>query len=312
MRELEDLDGTALYAGPVEKAIGADMPTDKQFTSQIRFGEGYVGTLYYYDARAYDPVLGRFISPDTIVPGAGNGQAHNRYSYALNSPIQNRDPSGHSVCQTQADCEQIGSTPNGGVADIANPFPITFQGDWDRHSRSVIIALACRIEARFREADRAPVFADIHDPDSTDKRSLSGMSRPGEILSAIFGSWTLIRSSISHNHGAETFGNNTIEFYPIAFGNSTYHHPAHEFFHAFNLKAGNAPTTNLVNSTIAVNGQVIAGGDMRTDYGYQPGPGNSQFPYQQHGTAMKKAGDPCCGEDFLELDRMHICQRCLW
>jgi hypothetical protein len=187
------------------------------------------------------------------------------------------------------------------VADIANPFPITFQGEWDRQSRSVIIALAYRIEARFREADRAPVFADRHDPDSTAKRSLSGMSRPGEIFAATFGSWTLIRSTISQNYGAETFGNNTIEFYPIAFGNFTYHHPAHEFFHAFNLKAGNAPTTNLVNSTIAVNGQVIAGGDIRTDYGYQPGPGNSQFPYQQHGTAMKKAGDPCCGEDFADM-----------
>ena len=91
----DDPDGTALYAGPVEKAIGADMPTDKQFTSQIRFGVGYVETLYYYDARAYDPVLGRFISPDTIVPGAGNGQAYNRYTYVSENPLGFVDPRGH-------------------------------------------------------------------------------------------------------------------------------------------------------------------------------------------------------------------------
>ena len=60
-----------------------------------KLSEGFVGTLYDYVARAYDPALGRFISADTIVPGAGNPAAFNRYSYALNSPIKYGDPSGH-------------------------------------------------------------------------------------------------------------------------------------------------------------------------------------------------------------------------
>ncbi len=51
--------------GEVRWTSGAGMPTDKQFTGQTRLTEGYVGTLYDYVARAYDPVLGRFI-------GAGN------------------------------------------------------------------------------------------------------------------------------------------------------------------------------------------------------------------------------------------------
>ena len=71
------------------------MPTDKQFTSQTRLADGYVGTLYDYVARAYDPVLGRFISADTIVPGAGNGQAFNRYMYVRGNPLQFSDPTGH-------------------------------------------------------------------------------------------------------------------------------------------------------------------------------------------------------------------------
>ncbi|GJL64185.1 MAG: hypothetical protein NPIRA04_28390 [Nitrospirales bacterium] len=50
--------------------------------------------LYFYEARYYDPVLGRFISPDTIVPNPGNPQSLNRYSYVLNNPLRYTDPSG--------------------------------------------------------------------------------------------------------------------------------------------------------------------------------------------------------------------------
>ena len=77
---------------------GAGMPTDKQFTSQTRLAEGYVGTLYDYVARAYDPILGRFISADTIVPGVGNPAAFNRYMYVLGNPLGRTDPSGHGAC----------------------------------------------------------------------------------------------------------------------------------------------------------------------------------------------------------------------
>ncbi|MBU0493197.1 MAG: RHS repeat-associated core domain-containing protein [Chloroflexi bacterium] len=66
--------------------------TDYRFTGQR--SESTIG-LYDYGARFYDPALGRFISADTIVPGAGNPQALNRYSYVLNNPLRYRDPSGH-------------------------------------------------------------------------------------------------------------------------------------------------------------------------------------------------------------------------
>ncbi len=51
--------------------------------------------LYYYGARYYNPVLGRFISPDTIVPDFRNPQALNRYSYVLNNPLYYNDPTGN-------------------------------------------------------------------------------------------------------------------------------------------------------------------------------------------------------------------------
>jgi RHS repeat-associated protein len=51
--------------------------------------------LYDYNARYYDPTLGRFVSADSIVPGAGKPQALNRYSYVFNNPLKYVDPSGH-------------------------------------------------------------------------------------------------------------------------------------------------------------------------------------------------------------------------
>ncbi|MEW5745519.1 MAG: RHS repeat-associated core domain-containing protein [Nitrospirota bacterium] len=51
--------------------------------------------LYYYNARYYDPVLARFISPDTIVPNPRDPQDLNRYTYAGNNPLRYTDPTGH-------------------------------------------------------------------------------------------------------------------------------------------------------------------------------------------------------------------------
>jgi hypothetical protein len=54
------------------------MPTARRFTGQIE-----------------DAALGRFIQADTLVPGAGNPQALNRYAYTLGNPLRYTDPSGH-------------------------------------------------------------------------------------------------------------------------------------------------------------------------------------------------------------------------
>ena len=53
-------------------------------------------TFLYPHARYFDPVLGRFLSPDWWdhdLPGVGT----NRYAYADNDPINNSDPKGHST-----------------------------------------------------------------------------------------------------------------------------------------------------------------------------------------------------------------------
>ena len=46
-------------------------------------------------ARWQDPTIGRFLSPDSIVPDPAEPQSHNRFSYVNNRPLNHQDPKGH-------------------------------------------------------------------------------------------------------------------------------------------------------------------------------------------------------------------------
>ena len=68
--------------------------------------------IYHYGARFYSPKLGRFLSADTIVPGAANPQAYNRYSYVLGNPLRYTDPTGHYCVGDDEDCaDEAGNGP---------------------------------------------------------------------------------------------------------------------------------------------------------------------------------------------------------
>jgi RHS repeat-associated protein len=83
--------------GSLRATSGSATPTDIGFTGQRLDATG----LMFYNARYYSPTLGRFISADTMVPGAGNPQAFNRYAYTLNNPLNYIDPTGHCpLCLT--------------------------------------------------------------------------------------------------------------------------------------------------------------------------------------------------------------------
>jgi len=74
-------------------ALDGTFPTDYRFTGQLLDGSI---NLYFMGARQYSPALGRWISPDTIVPDSRNPASLNRYSYAYNGPLVFTDPSGHA------------------------------------------------------------------------------------------------------------------------------------------------------------------------------------------------------------------------
>ena len=58
----------------------------------------------YYNARWYDPALGRFVQADTIIPQPGDPQSWDRYAYVENNPLRYTDPSGHYGCEDEL-CE---------------------------------------------------------------------------------------------------------------------------------------------------------------------------------------------------------------
>jgi len=93
------------YPWGTHRGSGDITQTTLDFTGQRLDGS----KLLYYHARYYDPGLGRFVTADSIVPGAdalaigsggtgggpANPQSLNRYSYVDNNPLNHTDPSGH-------------------------------------------------------------------------------------------------------------------------------------------------------------------------------------------------------------------------
>ena len=57
-------------------------------------------SLLYLRARYYNPVLGRFVSPDTVFPNAPGTPGYNLYSYVANDPTRLADPTGHFAVDT--------------------------------------------------------------------------------------------------------------------------------------------------------------------------------------------------------------------
>ena len=81
-------------------SLESGLVVDEGFTGQTAdVGVGLID----FNARAYDPQLGRFIMGDTISPQGGVvSQNLNRYSYVRNNPVKYVDPSGHLPGQGQA------------------------------------------------------------------------------------------------------------------------------------------------------------------------------------------------------------------
>jgi RHS repeat-associated protein len=89
--------------------------------------------LIYMNARYYLPEVGRFISPDTIVPDPNNPQSHNRYAYVLNSPVNYTDPSGHRECEIICDGETV---------DWKTYQDAAWTGEWDPEQQAANAAAA--------------------------------------------------------------------------------------------------------------------------------------------------------------------------
>jgi RHS repeat-associated protein len=90
-----DLISTLSYTAWGEtRASSGTTPTSIRYTGQREAEAG----LYFYQARWYDPALGRFAQADTMIPGQ-DAVAFDRYAYTNNNPVRYKDPSGHcAIC----------------------------------------------------------------------------------------------------------------------------------------------------------------------------------------------------------------------
>jgi len=98
---IEILDSDAI---PVFKATYDAWGRQTITRNDIGFYRGYTGHemmpefgLINMNGRVYDPLLGRFLSPDNFVQQPDNSQNFNRYSYCLNNPLKYTDPDGEWI-----------------------------------------------------------------------------------------------------------------------------------------------------------------------------------------------------------------------
>jgi len=94
--------------GEVRSSTGTT-PTDYTYTGQYSHTADF--GLMFYNARWYDPSLGRFAQADSIVPGGVQGL--DRYAYVNNNPLRYTDPTGHM-------CSDPENTKNGFCEGSAN------------------------------------------------------------------------------------------------------------------------------------------------------------------------------------------------
>jgi RHS repeat-associated protein len=102
----------AYYPFGATRWVTGTLPTDFGFTGQRN--DGYI-KLVQMGVRWYDPQLGRWISPDTIVPDSANPQSLNRFSYVFNNPLRYKDPSGYDPCEEDPTGDGCISLSNGKV-----------------------------------------------------------------------------------------------------------------------------------------------------------------------------------------------------
>ena len=98
---------------------------------ELFLGRGYSGHehlawfgLINMNARLYDPLLGRFLSPDPYVQAPGFTQSFNRYSYAWGNPLKYSDESGEYAIIDDIVAGLIG----GSINWATNGFKLSWEG----------------------------------------------------------------------------------------------------------------------------------------------------------------------------------------
>jgi RHS repeat-associated protein len=104
-----------------------------QYSYMSEFG------LMFYNARMYDPEVGRFTSADSIVPD--NIHGYDRYNYVSNRPTINTDPTGHVEQNDQGGGQSTPSCAKGPTRNAKsnmNKIPISESSSMDTYTSASI------------------------------------------------------------------------------------------------------------------------------------------------------------------------------
>ena len=186
------------YAYGAERSASGDLKTDHTFNGQKRDATG----LMYYNARYYDPALGTFISPDSMVPNLASVIDHNRFLYARGNPLKYADPTGHGAIDRYWEQEFFGvhQRPATGADRTDRLVSLTREGsgfdkswtldDWNDYTRN-------KVEVLTNLAEQAGITLeedtwDLSNPDEEDNLILL----LGGVLEFGYKISTLINTSI--------------------------------------------------------------------------------------------------------------------
>ena len=179
--------------------------------------------LYDYNARWYDPRLGRFVQADSIVAGAGNPLAWDRYAYTFNNPVRYNDPSGHNP--------QCGPDGIYCSSDFAQAFGITFEGGWSKRNRAIVqiavVSVGYKVALELGLQNPAMAFSSVYKKGITFAWVASYKNPQGEIFTS--GAITISSSRIEVASLSKPVGLRTPQMAATDARNNIVHELAHAF-----------------------------------------------------------------------------------
>ncbi len=93
---IHDNEGITVDSHLVAEALFHVPEVDKDYRGFTSHEEIQELGLVNMNARLYDPVIGRFVSADTVITDISQPLDYNRYAYVRNNPMSYRDPTGNS------------------------------------------------------------------------------------------------------------------------------------------------------------------------------------------------------------------------
>ena len=238
----------------------------------------------FYNARWFDPQLGRFAQADIIIPSGVQGL--DRYAYVRNSPLNYTDPSGHNP-----ECGPDGIWCSNNFEEA---YGITFEGDWTARNKAAariaVKSVAARFALTMKVKNSAMAFAMVFQTGVTFAWVDSYTDHQGNVYHS--GAITKSSKRIEFASMPEPIGERTPEMAFTSTRNNVVHELGHVFASLwFKKRGGYDPAGPYAN--------IPGDGEFLSNEGFYPSPTSANRTCRQHPCS---AGDYACpNEVFADM-----------